>query len=984
MLQQNSQGLIIKPGDPTFNNTLLKQDEQTLNMIQETNKVDINDYNVSEWIKCRQNPLYFILNYVYFQEIGGKRKYDKELLHDKLRRVVRAVYRYHMVILLASRQLGKALSLETPIPLAAGGYTTMGEIKVGDIILDGNGNPTNVIAATGIMYNHNCYKLEFDNGDTSIIADEDHLWKVSNSTAKFADKIKTTKELYDIQEKLKNWHHASSCRISIPENIKFTSHDELPIHPYILGLWLGDGTTDAGNISCHEEDYWSYCEILQENGYEYSDLRYQQGSDCSGTFTIYGLITTLRENNLLGNKHIPDKYLYSSVDTRLELLRGLMDSDGYCMNKCGTCQFYQKDIKLLSQVRYLLNSLGLKNKYTNRIINNEKYNQLTFTTDKYYVFNLQRKYDRQDCSGFMRENKNVYLKNISKIDSVPVRCIQVANQDGMFLCGESMIPTHNSTIAAGILAWAATFFPSNRIVIFNFQKSAAQENLKKVKYTIRNLPTWMTVPSLSRSDIKTYLELQNGSRIDTFYPSTTSSPDTLSRSLSVPILYIDEGAFIPHMQEIYGAAQPTLSTAREQALRNNYPYMILMTSTPNGIEGDGKFFYEMHERAVVSDDLFVENSSGEAEDWVDSADEVVSDPSKNSFIRVRYHWSENPIRTKEWYEQQKKELNFDQRRINQELDLLFVGGTNCIFDDETLQRFVYINRAAAIEMSNQVKFDIFQTEFDPKDYYLIGVDTASSIKGAFNAIEMFSYKGFEQVGEANVRLGSLTKYGEVVDSVFKWLYKIVGARIILCIENNSIGKAIVEHLLYHVKDFNYIPHIYKDLTKKEIPGQAIDMTEHEYGINTNSRTKELMVSLLYDALKDLPTRIKSQDLIGQMSSIQRSNRGTIRTSGFSDMFMAASFCAYVRKMTELQILPLLDYSNVQISQNFFNSIKTAADMMNTKLIIGSDKDQISEFITRPRTAQEDEALTQQYSQQKQENIQGDDWRIYMPIMSPFD
>ena len=118
-----------------------------------------------------------------------------------------------------------------------------------------------------------------------------------------------------------------------------------------------------------------------------------------------------------------------------------------------------------------------------------------------------------------------------------------------------------------------------------------------------------------------------------------------------------------------------------------------------------------------------------------------------------------------------------------------------------------------------------------------------------------------------------------------------------------------------------MPFIYKDFKKSEIPGQPIDMQDHEWGINTNTRTKELMVSLLYDLLKEDPSRLKSQDLIAQMSSIQRSNRGTIRSSGYSDMFMSSCFCAYGRKMTELQILPLLDYSNVQISQNFFQSIK---------------------------------------------------------------
>lgn len=336
------------------NNILSPQDLNILNMLQETNQTDITNHNVNEWIKCRQNPLYFILNYVYFKEYGGRCLYTKEFLHPKLRRVVRVIYRYHAAILMASRQLGKALSLDTIIPLANGGYTTMGEIKITDTILDGNGNPTQIVAITEVMNNRNCYQLEFDNGDTDIIADEDHLWKVSNSTLGFKNKIITTKELYTIQETIKNWKQSTKSRIEIPNR-----------------------------------------------------------------------------------------------------------------------------------------------------------------------------------------NKSIYFKNISPIDTVPVRCIQVSNSDGMFLCGKSMIPTHNSSISAAILSWALIFYPENRAIIFNFQKAAAQENLNKIKFIIKNLPNWlrMTVPNASRSEIKTYLELKNGSRVDTFYPSTTTSPDTLSRSLSVPIKF---------------------------------------------------------------------------------------------------------------------------------------------------------------------------------------------------------------------------------------------------------------------------------------------------------------------------------------------------------------------------------------------------------------------------------------------------------------
>ena len=326
------------------------------------------------------------------------------------------------------------------------------------------------------------------------------------------------------------------------------------------------------------------------------------------------------------------------------------------------------------------------------------------------------------------------------------------------------------------------------------------------------------------------------------------------------------------MDEIYGSAQPTLSTAREQASRNDYPYFLFITTTPNGVEGDGKFFYEMHEKSIDSDNLFEEDRETGVENWITNHKEIASDPTKNSFIRVRYHWSENLFKTKEWYEQQKKELNFDQRKINQELDLLFVGGTNCIFDDETLGKLTYEPRKNSVGLANQVKLDLYcdPRNLDTNDYYLIGVDTASSLKGAFNALELFSYRDFVQLAESNIRLGSLTKYGEVVDSMFQWLYKLVGQRIILCIENNSIGQAIVEHLIYHVKTFNYMPFIYKEKDKDE------------FGLKTTGSTKELMISLLYDEIKSNPSILKSQDFIAQLSAIQKTARGVIRASGFSD------------------------------------------------------------------------------------------------------
>ena len=223
----------------------------------------------------------------------------------------------------------------------------------------------------------------------------------------------------------------------------------------------------------------------------------------------------------------------------------------------------------------------------------------------------------------------------------------------------------------------------------------------------------------------------------------------------------------------------------------------------------------------------------------------------------------------------------------------------------------------------------------------------------------------------NVRLGSLTKYGQTIDSLFRWLYKLVGSRIILCIENNSIGKAIVEHLLYHVQDIDYTSFIYREKDKDGKP-------KDEFGIATNTGSKELMVSLLYDSIKDRPDSLHSQNFIGQLSGIIRTARGTIKSSSYSDMFMAAAFCAYVRKLTSLDILPRLNYSNEQLQVGFYNTIKTAAEMMNTRLLI-NDADKRSNSSNLIRTAKEDEMITTQMYTDVKKDEEDNDWRIYMPI-----
>jgi hypothetical protein len=97
------------------------------------------------------------------------------------------------------------------------------------------------------------------------------------------------------------------------------------------------------------------------------------------------------------------------------------------------------------------------------------------------------------------------------------------------------------------------------------------------------------------------------------------------------------------------------------------------------------------------------------------------------------------------------------------------------------------------------------------------------------------------------------------------------------------------------------------------------------------------------------------------------------------MFMAASFCAYVRKLTTLDILPQLNYSNAQLQQGFFETIKSAAQMMNTKVLLNNTNQQSSSFGGLMTAKEDDMRSLQMYTDNGSKKENADEWRIYMPI-----
>lgn len=474
---------------------------------------------IKEIKKCKDTILHFAEKYFFIINLDEGRQVIK--LHSYQRRVLRKMRDERFFVLLSSRQIGKALALDTPI-ITPNGWTTMGELKDGDVVYGINGKPCNVTHAHDVLHGRDCYEVEFDNGE-KIIADEDHQWFTQTKVERnhFENgSVKTTKDIFDTTLKYNEPNHRiPSCIAGIEHTEK-----ELPVDPYMLGLWLGDGTTATGTFTVGERDFSEIYENLKQYGSEFDIyVKYYSSTHRTASIRLKHLnnglpfCKILQAANLINNKHIPEIYFRSSREQRLHLLKGLIDSDGY-ITKSGTCQFYNTNIDLTIQVKELIESLGYKTTYKTLIP--KLYGKectlcgvVTFFPRE-LVTTLKFKSDRiklKDITTPQSKNRNhwYYIKNVKKVDSVPVRCITVDSSDNLFLCGRMMIPTHNSTLLTIYALWLMCFNNDQRVVIVANKEATAIEIFKRVRMAYEELPNWLK-PGIDEWG-KTSIKMSNGS-----------------------------------------------------------------------------------------------------------------------------------------------------------------------------------------------------------------------------------------------------------------------------------------------------------------------------------------------------------------------------------------------------------------------------------------------------------------------------------------
>ncbi|MGY1832108.1 replicative DNA helicase [Geodermatophilus sp. SYSU D01180] len=324
-----------------------------------------------------------------------------------------------MVVIAARPGVGKALALDTPIA-TPDGWTTMGAVRVGDRVLGADGRPTTVVAATDVMTDRLCYEVHFSDGSV-IVADAQHQWLTTDRAARRLGergeaRVRTTEELARsvrcaTADRRLNHAVVNAAPLDLPEA-------DLPVPPYALGVWLGDGTSAAAQYTSNDPEIAAY---IEAEGLDVvptaADRRYALelparpapaarpcpmcgepfvpktsqvqtcGKTCGGALRASGGVglqaacpdcggpssglvrcqdcrddhgtvkALLRGLGVLGDKHIPTAYLRAAVAQRRALLAGLLDTDG-TVTVGGAVQFAVTNRRLAEDARELIASLG--------------------------------------------------------------------------------------------------------------------------------------------------------------------------------------------------------------------------------------------------------------------------------------------------------------------------------------------------------------------------------------------------------------------------------------------------------------------------------------------------------------------------------------------------------------------------------------------------------------------------------------------------
>lgn len=459
-----------------------------------------------------------------------------------------------LVIIAGETSQGKALRMDEKI-LTPNGWVLNKDIKVGDEVASIDGEKSIVLGVypQGMK---DIYKMTFTDGRVAF-SSGDHLWEVGASTFKSGNRILTTLQIKEMQENTSAFHN----RMYVPMFCgKFGEKKNFIIHPYILGVLIGDGCLSRGATFCNDDKFVlgkmrSLCKMpivkqSSDEGDKCPTYRISYGHNQKMTNIYHKELRQLGLlNHLAKDKFIPECYLNCCYEQRLELLNGLMDTDGE-VDKYGGIHYSTVSERLANDVVYLCRSLGYRcSMFSHKSAIGEK------IYENHYIITIAGENEKNICTLPRRKERikerkriNNVIRSIEYIGKEECQCIKVSHPRELFVISDFVV-THNTSLAVSIMRNAA--YLGAKIAMYSME-------MKKEQITARILSMESGVPAneimysrLSESQLQSVdkgIGKISGKGIY-FDDRSTSNIDTILSSIRyMKLKFGIDGAIVDYLQ----------------------------------------------------------------------------------------------------------------------------------------------------------------------------------------------------------------------------------------------------------------------------------------------------------------------------------------------------------------------------------------------------------------------------------------------------
>lgn len=445
-------------------------------------------------------------------------------------------------------RVGKAVALDTPV-LTRNGWKEHGDLTIRDEVLSPNGNFVKVLAIHPVCEME--YKVTFTNGET-VVCHGNHEWTVYNRHKQKTVTIETKAMLSDFQSDGKGRGHRYFYMI--PNRIPIDGEEkELPVKPYTLGVWLGDGRNQNPDICGSEKDCEEIVKGVYEEGYQFA---WKTAHKTTGVH-YYGFKGLRKDLQTVGmchsrrrsDKHIPDCYFTASINQRLRLLAGLLDTDGCLSEKENRYNFSTSEVRLRDDVVKLISTFGWRCSVTEHKAHTStsgiRANKSCWVVSFNPTMHIPCRLERKRLYSFS-EQRRIAVANIEPCDpGILGNCITV--EGGHYCVGNRMVATHNSTLCIMFMTWVMGKRPDVASVMSGHSDKLTDGFYRELLSIIADNTTYLwadvfpTVKLVDQSAKNETIDLNHKKRFPTM--TCRSIGGTLTGAVEIGpggVLYVDD------------------------------------------------------------------------------------------------------------------------------------------------------------------------------------------------------------------------------------------------------------------------------------------------------------------------------------------------------------------------------------------------------------------------------------------------------------